>query len=156
MTRDYAADMRAIIEAETGTGPCDRVEVAESIVARLRRFDPDLLHGWLDTHAAEFVGQWVDDRIHHRFGRMAAVTPADGGWVVDAGSIGFYDDLDQARVEAAARGYDFPEILPAPTPAAPVDSLPPRRRNGRWAAGVRTPVRTPAATYTNSPEDSRV
>ena len=53
--RDYAADMRRLINGETAEGPYVAAQVAQHIVHKLREIDPDLLQGWLDLQAAEIV-----------------------------------------------------------------------------------------------------
>lgn len=54
MGRDYAADMRAVLEAETAaTEPAPIV--AARVVEKLRVTDPDLLGGWLDLNAVHAV-----------------------------------------------------------------------------------------------------
>lgn len=60
--RDYAADMRSVIDAETSGGPYSSPVVAEHIVAKLRVTDPDLLHGWLEAQAVQFVRMAINQR----------------------------------------------------------------------------------------------
>lgn len=60
--RDYAAEMRAVMDAETGDGPYTSVVVAEQIVEKLRATDPDLLHGWLDAQAVGIVRHAINLR----------------------------------------------------------------------------------------------
>lgn len=60
--RDYAAEMRAVIDAETGEGPYVARVAAEHVVEKLRATDPDLLGGWLDQQAEHFVSQMILDR----------------------------------------------------------------------------------------------
>lgn len=62
MTRDYAAEMRAIIDAETATGAYASRVVAAHVVEKLRATDPELLQGWLDAQAETFVWQAINDR----------------------------------------------------------------------------------------------
>jgi hypothetical protein len=52
--RDYAAEMRVILDAEMQVGDAAPV-VAARIVAKLRATDPGLLSGWLDLGATSFV-----------------------------------------------------------------------------------------------------
>lgn len=61
-TRDYAADMRAVIDAETGGGPYVSRVIAAHIVEKLRATDSDLLSGWLDAHAEQLIWQAINDR----------------------------------------------------------------------------------------------
>lgn len=53
--RDYAAEMRRLINGETAEGPYVAAQVAHHIVHKLREIDPDLLQGWLDLQAVEMV-----------------------------------------------------------------------------------------------------
>lgn len=62
MSRDYAAEMRAVIDAETGSGPYSSPLVAEHIVDKLRATDPDLLNGWLQAQAVNFVRHAINLR----------------------------------------------------------------------------------------------
>jgi hypothetical protein len=62
MSRDYAADMRAVIDAETAAGPYVSAVVAEHIVDKLRATDPDLLNGWLDSQAAQLLRHAINLR----------------------------------------------------------------------------------------------
>lgn len=61
-SRDYAAEMRAIIDAETAGAPYVPALVAERIVTKLRATDPDLLTGWLDLGAEQFVREAITGR----------------------------------------------------------------------------------------------
>lgn len=60
--RNYVAEMRAVIDAETAGGPYESPVAAQRIVAKLRATDPDLLNGWLDSQAEHFVWQAINDR----------------------------------------------------------------------------------------------
>lgn len=60
--RDYAADMRAVIDAETSHGPYTSAVVAEHIVQKLRATDPDLLDGWLQAQAEFFIRHTINLR----------------------------------------------------------------------------------------------
>src|SRR4051812_37612580 len=60
--RDYAAELRRIVDAETATGPYVSRVVAEHVVDKLRAADPELLHGWLEAQAETFVWQLINDR----------------------------------------------------------------------------------------------
>lgn len=60
--RDFAAEMRALIDAETATGPYVSRVVAAHVVEKLRATDRDLLDGWLDAQAETFVWQLINDR----------------------------------------------------------------------------------------------
>lgn len=60
--RDFIAEMRAIIDAETASGPYVSPLVAEHIVEKLRANDPDLLDGWLHVQAVSFVRHAINLR----------------------------------------------------------------------------------------------
>lgn len=72
--RDHAAEMRAIITAETAGGAYIPALVAEHIVAKLRTTDPDLLAGWLDAGACQFVREAITarDRSTRGYARRTA------------------------------------------------------------------------------------
>ena len=55
MSRDYAAEMRAIIDAETSHGPYISRVVAREIVEKLSTNDPELLNGWLLAQAEQLI-----------------------------------------------------------------------------------------------------
>lgn len=61
MTRDYAAEMRALIDAEAQGSYAAPVKAAE-IVEKLRVTDPDLLRGWLNDQAVSFVREAINAR----------------------------------------------------------------------------------------------
>lgn len=60
--RDYVAEMRAVMDAETGDGPYVAAVAAEHIVDKLRATDPDLLSGWLDVQAVPLINAAIRDR----------------------------------------------------------------------------------------------
>lgn len=62
MSRDYVAEMRAVIDAETAHGPYASPVVAEHIVEKLRAVDPDLLSGWLDVQAVSILRHAINLR----------------------------------------------------------------------------------------------
>lgn len=53
--RDFAAEMRAVIDAETSHGPYVSRQVAREIVEKLGVNDPELLEGWLHAQAEQLV-----------------------------------------------------------------------------------------------------
>ena len=75
MRRDYAAEIRAKIEEML-----DREEewiagiVAAKLVAQLRETDPELLDGWLQEGAADFIRQTITklDHAHRTHSRTVA------------------------------------------------------------------------------------
>lgn len=60
--RDFAAEMRAVIDTATEGTPYVARVVAGEIVEKLRANDPDLLAGWLDAHAESLLWQAINDR----------------------------------------------------------------------------------------------
>lgn len=60
--RDYVAEMRAIIDAETAETPYVSAQVAKRIVLKLRDIDPGLLYGWLDLQADNVVRSAINTR----------------------------------------------------------------------------------------------
>lgn len=60
--RDYVAEMRAVIDAETAGGNYASPVVAEHIVRKLSATDPDLLDGWLHAQAVQFVRHAINLR----------------------------------------------------------------------------------------------
>lgn len=53
--RDFIAEMRAVIDAETANGPYVSAVVAEHIVEKLSANDPELLDGWLHVQAVSLI-----------------------------------------------------------------------------------------------------
>lgn len=72
--RDYLAEMRAVIAAETADGPYVSAVVATHIVNKLRATDRDLLEGWLDQMAVFLVRHTIN--LHDCSTRTAARTGA--------------------------------------------------------------------------------
>lgn len=62
MSRDFAAEMAALIDAETSTGPFVSAVVASHIVDKLRATDADLLRGWLDFQAVGILRDAISTR----------------------------------------------------------------------------------------------
>jgi hypothetical protein len=60
--RDFAAEMRAVVDAETGDGPYHSPAVAAHIVEKLRATDPELLDGWLHAGAVQFLRHSINLR----------------------------------------------------------------------------------------------
>lgn len=100
MTRDYAAEMRAVIDAEAH-GTYAPPVVAAHIVEKLRATDPDLLRGWLDEQAPNFIRHAINlrdcsTRTHNRVASRRSVfrdaaEAFEGG---DAGALtGFLDEV---------------------------------------------------------------
>lgn len=68
--RDYAAEMRALLDEEaTKTGDPAPV-IAERIVKRLREKDPELLRGWLDANAQGFIREAINHADRSTRGRL--------------------------------------------------------------------------------------
>lgn len=64
--RDFAGEMRAVIDTATARGPYTPPLAASEIVEKLRANDPDLLDGWLHAQAEHFVWQAINDRDRSR------------------------------------------------------------------------------------------
>jgi len=62
MSRDYAAEMRAVIDSETSHGPYISRVIAREIVEKLEANDSDLLHGWLMAHAEQLIWGAINQR----------------------------------------------------------------------------------------------
>lgn len=62
MSRDFAGEMGAVIDAEIGEGPFVSAVVASHIVDKLRATDPDLLSGWLDFQAVGILRDAISTR----------------------------------------------------------------------------------------------
>lgn len=62
MSRNYAAEMRALIDAETAEGAYVSAQVAEQIVEKLAATDPELLSGWLHDQAVGFLRHAINLR----------------------------------------------------------------------------------------------
>jgi hypothetical protein len=62
MSRNFAAEMRSLIDAETSTGPYVSAVVAEHIVEKLLATDTDLLDGWLRAQAVNFLRHAINLR----------------------------------------------------------------------------------------------
>jgi hypothetical protein len=60
--RDYAKDMRAVIDEASEAGPYLPKRLATEIVEKLRANDLDLLEGWLSDQAEHFIWQAINDR----------------------------------------------------------------------------------------------
>lgn len=79
--RDYVGEMRKLIDAEA-TGTYVSGVVAHDIVEKLRANDPELLSGWLDFQAEQFVRMAINDRDRShrtaaRYSRPRSVFAAD-------------------------------------------------------------------------------
>lgn len=61
LTRDYATEMRKLIDSEA-VGTYIPGLVAAAIVEKLRVIDPNLLTGWLDAQAEQFLRMAINDR----------------------------------------------------------------------------------------------
>lgn len=70
--RDYAHDMREVIDAACSGGGYKPPQLATEIVAKLRANDVELLDGWLQAQAEHFIWQMINDidrsrRTHARY-----------------------------------------------------------------------------------------
>ena len=68
--RDWAAEMRAFIDAETSHGPYVSRRIARDIVDKLTATDAELLSGWLYAQAEQLIWAAINER--DRSGRAAA------------------------------------------------------------------------------------
>ena len=64
MSRDWATEMRVVMDAETSGGPYVPALVAAHIVEKLTATDPELLDGWLHAGAVSFLRQAINLRDH--------------------------------------------------------------------------------------------
>lgn len=125
--RDYAAEMRAVIDAETADGPYQSPVVAAHIVEKLAATDPELLSGWLHGQAVNFVRHAINlrdcaVRTHVRLTASRSVfrqasdaheagdTAALAGWlgvvhVVEDGSRKRLAEMDAADLGFVADDY---------------------------------------------------
>lgn len=69
--RDFAAEMRQVIDQHTADGPYLPPIAASEVVEKLRANDPDLLDGWLHAQADRFVWQAINDRDRSRRSHVA-------------------------------------------------------------------------------------
>jgi hypothetical protein len=126
--RDFAAEMRAVIDAETSHGPYISRQAAADIVEKLKANDAELLDGWLHAQAEQLVWQAINDRdrsvrgasraasARSAFARASDANEAgDGGpltrfldapYVVENGSRVRLADLTKADLLFVAGRYD--------------------------------------------------
>lgn len=97
MSRNYAVEMRAIIDAETAVGSYVSATVAEHIAEKLRATDPELLAGWLDAQAVNFIRHAINlrdcsQRTHarHMAGRSVFKAATDAAEAGDAEPLGVW------------------------------------------------------------------
>jgi hypothetical protein len=119
--RDYAGELRNLIEKETKDGDIAAV-VAARIVQHLRDTDPDLLDGWLQGHAVQLVTDVIGTidragRAHVRavagrddFAESVAAGDVQGflhtRWVVDEADTRMRLTVMRApQLRFVARGY---------------------------------------------------
>jgi hypothetical protein len=62
VSRNYAEEMRAIIDAETAHGAYVSAVVAQRIIEKLEATDPELLNGWLRAQATNFLRHAINLR----------------------------------------------------------------------------------------------
>jgi hypothetical protein len=109
MARNYVAELRALIDAETNHGAYVPRQVAEKLVAYLRETDPELLSGWLDDQAEHFIWQMINDRDRsrraqgkERANRVAFAVAAGQYAEGDAAALGAFLDMPfPSRPESA-------------------------------------------------------
>jgi hypothetical protein len=61
MTRDYGAELRALIDAERSKGTYNSRTLADKIVEKLVSQDSELLDGWLRLHAGELLWTMINE-----------------------------------------------------------------------------------------------
>lgn len=123
MGRDYAAEVRALIDAETAHGSYNAREIAARIVVKLEATDPDLLAEWLRAQAVSVMYSTINTRdrsmrSHARRSAAAAAFERDvaagpeamGRWLsipysVDNGVRKQLGDMTAADLTTAARAY---------------------------------------------------
>lgn len=71
--RDFANEMKAIIEHETQGGDYAAPLVANRIITKLRVHDNELLVGWLDLHAAQILTEAIGTRSRSHRSHVRAV-----------------------------------------------------------------------------------
>lgn len=94
MIRDYAADMRAVIDAETSHGPYVSRVIAREIVEKLTVNDPELLDGWLHAQAEQLI--WSAINTVDRSVRASARSSASRSAFADAAAE--HDDGDSTAL----------------------------------------------------------
>ena len=120
--RNYAAEMRTVIDEETSTGPYVSRVAAREIVEKLTANDPDLLTGWLMAQAEQLLWAAINTRDRSRrssartsnsrsaFGAAAKKHDAGDstaltGWLED-GTRRVLADLTKADLDFVAKGYE--------------------------------------------------
>jgi hypothetical protein len=99
--RDYAAELRAVIDSEYQDGDAAPI-VAARIVDKLRATDPDLLSGWLDAHAMSLLCEEIGrlDRSQRSHARAVASRGAFSQAIRDGDVAGFLETryvVDEAK-----------------------------------------------------------
>lgn len=70
--RDYSGEIRAIVDTYIRQSGYTPRGVARDIVNQLRRQDNELLKGWLDLHAEDFMWQLINDIDRARRSRIVS------------------------------------------------------------------------------------
>lgn len=123
MARDWGAEIRALIDAETAEGAYNARDIAARIVVKLEATDPELLSGWLTAQAVSVMYAAINQRDrsirgHARHTARAAAFEADttagpdamGRWLavpysVEQGVRKQLGDMTALDLTAAARSY---------------------------------------------------
>lgn len=97
MTRNFAAEMRTVMDSETAGGPYVSAVVAERIVEKLTATDPELLDGWLHAQAVGFLRHAINlrdcsQRTHARLTASRSVfrNAADAAEAGDTEQLGSF------------------------------------------------------------------
>jgi len=96
--RDYAVEMRELIDKETDKGPYEPGAVASEIVTLLQNTDPDLLDGYLRGHAVHIIRDAINRRDQSQ--RMVArrgATSARMREILGAIDAGDVQEIAQVR-----------------------------------------------------------
>jgi hypothetical protein len=141
MTRDYAAEMRAVIDAEA-TGTYVPGVIAAAIVEKLREVDADLLVGWLDFQAETFVRQAINNRDNSLLAHVLNLVDGD----LDPASFPADRDLASMRLSSVAFHLDRALVELAHLSPAHRDPMDSRSQGSTAVATPGEPVKPPAAT----------
>jgi hypothetical protein len=104
MSRDYAAEMRTLIDSETSHGSYVSRVIAREIVEKLEANDPEMLTGWLMEHAEQLIWGAINQR--DRSTRSKARTSGPRSAFADAAA-----DHEAGSSEALGHWLDCPYVV---------------------------------------------